>query len=83
MAVQENKIASYDDELLPDLEMSIIPCKISKKMRVEFMDEDFVAFAQSKNIIDSDMLFNITWTSLKLVLDKLMGIYPEYVKGRK
>jgi len=84
--LQENKIMS--DELLPELEMSIIPRKRGK-VRVELMNisEEFKEFLTRRKTIDSKDIYwdmrDVAETDLGKMCSTLRECYREFLMVTK
>ena len=81
MAVQDvNLNGMFEDELLPALEITIIPSK-KKRYQLEIMNNDFYKFAKSKGVVDDDLLDKLTWKRAGEIMNALHEIAPEYYKS--
>lgn len=78
MAVQDVN-GMFEDELLPELEITIIPSK-KKRYQLEIMHNDFYKFAKSKGVVDDDLLEKLTWKRAGEIINLLHEIMPEYYK---
>lgn len=83
MAVQDvNLNGMFEDELLPELEITIIPSK-KRKVQLEIMNDDFFKFAKAKGVVDDDLLEKLTWKRAGEIMTALHEIAPEYYKLRE
>jgi len=71
----------FENELLPELEISLIPYKLKARYRVELMNTDFVEFAKRKGVIDSDIIDDISWRRVTQIVSGLSRIAEEFYTG--
>lgn len=64
------------DDLVPELELNIIPSK-GNDLQVELMNKDFIGYLREKNILKTDIVF-ITLRELKPFIERLQKAYKEY-----
>jgi len=87
MAVPEDKtpktskVCSNTNELLPELEISIIPMKLSSKVRVDLykLSEDFIAFLITQGYLEDNVHNDIKFMSIL----KVASFYTELISAYK
>ena len=64
MEAQENKLY---DELLPEIEISIIPCKLKNMVRIDLfsLSEEFVQYLITNGVIDNSIHNDIKFLSFE------------------
>ncbi len=87
MAVQENDTkdlrGKFENEILSELEIVVMPYKLKGKVRMEVMNDKFAKFAISKGIINDDLIDNISWRKVGELLSKMVGIAQEFYEIKK
>lgn len=66
------------NELIPELELCITPTQ-NGELRIELMDEDFIAFLEKQKILMTDIFF-IPMQELKNCFKRLREAYEDYKK---
>lgn len=66
------------NELIPELELCITPTQ-NGELRIELMDEDFIAFLEKQKILRTDIFF-IPMQELKNCFKRLREAYEDYKK---
>ena len=80
MAAQvDNLESSFENEILPELEVTIMPFKNGDKVRMEIMNDAFCSYAIKQGVIESDMQ-ELSWKRAGQVMAKLISIAPEFIK---
>jgi len=64
------------NDLIPELELSIIPSK-KNDLQVELMHKGFIDYLKWKDILKDDIVF-ITLRELKPFIERLQKVYKEY-----
>ena len=84
MVVQEdnntnNKFSEkYENTIIPELEIVIMPYKYQNKVRMEIMNNDFAKFAKEQGVITDDMIDGISWKTAGDIFSKLISIAPKF-----
>lgn len=67
----------FENEILPEAEIVIMPYKLKGKVRLEIMNDDLAELAIAAGIIKSDMLDNISWRQVGKLLPQLIELVAQ------
>jgi hypothetical protein len=82
VADDNNLATAFEDGILSELEITIMPYKLGKKIRMEIMNPDFSEFAVKRGVIDSDFIEEITWKQAGALLERLINIAPQFYRSK-
>lgn len=79
MGPQETKNlkGQFENEILPEAEIVVMPYKLKGKVRLEIMNDDLAALAIEAGIVDSDLVNDISWRKVGEILSKLVALVPK------
>ena len=82
---QESK--TLQDELLSEIELSVIPYKLDNKVRVEILNEAFIKYLNLRpgqhavsEYLDEDGMGNVPYSSLRDFYTQLKDAFKEFQK---
>lgn len=67
----------FENELLPEAEIVIMPYKLKGEVRLEIMNDDLAALAIKEGIVKSDLVNNISRRKVSEILGKLVELVPK------
>ncbi|MCK4357827.1 MAG: hypothetical protein KAW92_03665 [Candidatus Cloacimonetes bacterium] len=72
------KTDNFDNDLIPELELDIIPTQ-NGELQIELMHKDFIVFLKKQKFLMTDIIF-IPLSELKNCIKRLRKAYEEYKK---
>jgi len=67
----------FENEILPEAEIVIMPYKLKGMVRLEIMNDDLAALAIKEGVIESDLINDISRRKTFEILTKLTELIPK------